>query len=158
MVKLDQLDIKILEILQNNNRLKLNELAKMVNMSIPPCQKRLSKLKDAGIIQKNCAIIDWAKITSYTIVFTRLKLTSHTPSLLEALIEELNKIDNIIDIFSVSGEYDLMLKMQINNISDYGDIVYRLTEKFSEITILNTEFAIKNYKENIQVPVSIIQS
>ena len=157
MAKLDQVDIKILEILQNNNRLKLSEIAKLVNMSVPPCQKRINKLRDTGIIKKDCAIIDWDNITNYTTVFTRLKLTNHTPSLLKNLIGELNKINNVIDVFSVSGEYDLMLKMQINNISDYGDIVYRLTEKFSEITILNTEFAIKKYKENIQAPASIIE-
>ena len=156
MFTLDKADIQILELLQKDSKMTLQNIADAVNMSIPPCQKRLQKLRENGIITRDTIIIDYNKITNTNIAFTHLKLSKHTEAVLNTLTDELDKIDCIVDVYNISGEYDFLIKLQITNMQHYSDIIYSLTEKVPEIINFNTEFVIKANKRKIQAPVSSI--
>lgn len=156
MIALDKTDIEILELLQNDNRLTLQQIAKAIHMSVPPCQKRLQKLRQNGVIRQDCAIVDFTKVSTANIAFTHLKLSNHTATTLRNLEHAFHEIDSIVDAFNISGEYDFLIKIQINNMQHYSDIIYGLTEKIPEIINFNTEFVIKTNKRNIQAPISTI--
>ena len=150
MLNLDRFDIHILKILQQNNKITLQELSKMVNLSVPPCQKRVQNLRNAGVIKQDTILIDFNKITSYTTVFSHIILNRHTKQVLIDITDTLTVIDNIVEVYNISGEYDFIIKMVVRDMSHYSQTIFKITEKHPEIINFRSEFVLKSYKTDPQ--------
>src|SRR3990167_6526859 len=79
---LDKTDKKILNFLQKNNQLTNLELAQLVNISPPPCLRRVRKLRELGIISQDVSLVDPFKIDQNLIVFVSISLEKQGEDLL----------------------------------------------------------------------------
>ena len=75
---MDNIDRKILSLLQHDASLSINEIAGQVNLSSTPCWKRIRRLEDEGIIKKKVALLDYEKIGGGIMVFVSIKTNEHT--------------------------------------------------------------------------------
>ena len=78
---MDNIDRKILSLLQKDASLSINEIAGQVNLSSTPCWKRIRRLEDEGIIKKKVALLDYDKIGCGIMVFVSIKTNEHTQEL-----------------------------------------------------------------------------
>ncbi|MCA1493156.1 Lrp/AsnC family transcriptional regulator [Sinorhizobium alkalisoli] len=127
-MKLDRIDIKILQVLQQNGRMTNVELSEVVNLSPSPCLMRVKKLQSEGYIEGYSAQINIAKLGQTLTVFTEVTLKNHRQSDFARFLAAVEKIDQLIQCHVVSGGYDYLLKFVTAGIGEYQEIMERLVE------------------------------
>ncbi len=78
MIKLDRIDYRILEVLQENARLPITRLAVLANLSVSPCWQRVKRLEECGIIRRYVAEIAIEKLQLVQTILAQVVLTRHT--------------------------------------------------------------------------------
>ena len=127
-VKLDRIDIRILQELQKNGRITNVELAELVHLSPSPCLQRVKRLQSEGYIVGYSAQIDIGKLGQTLTVFTEVTLKSHRQIDFARFQQAIEKVPEMIECHLVSGGYDYLLKFVTAGISDYQEIMERLTD------------------------------
>jgi DNA-binding Lrp family transcriptional regulator len=107
---LDGIDLKILSELQNDGRIRINELASRVGLSLPPCLRRVRSLRARGVIKAIRATID-EKVLGYEVVsFISIQLASQARATLEAFEASIAALPLVLQSWRISGEADFLLK------------------------------------------------
>jgi len=128
-MKLDETDLKILKILQTNGRITNSDLAKQVGISPPPILERVKKLEKNNVIKNYVALIDPQSVDIETFTFVEVTLVRHNKDSVIEFIEEITKIEEIMECHHVTGDADFILKIAVKNIPAYENLVlYKLTE------------------------------
>jgi len=108
--ELDDIDLKILSELQKDGRIRINELASRVGLSLPPCLRRVRSLRARGVITAFRATID-EKVLGYEVVsFVSIQLTSQAKATLEAFEAAIAALPLVLQSWRISGEADFLLK------------------------------------------------
>ncbi|WP_064684976.1 Lrp/AsnC family transcriptional regulator [Rhizobium bangladeshense] len=127
-MKLDRIDVKILNALQTNGRMTNVELSEMVNLSPSPCLLRVRKLEAKGYIQGYSAQINIAKLGQTLTVFTEITLKNHRQLDFARFISAIEKFDQVIECHLVSGGYDYLVKFVTTGIDEYQTIMEQLLD------------------------------
>jgi len=107
---LDDIDLKILSELQKDGRIRINELASRVGLSLPPCLRRVRSLHARGVIKAIRAILD-EKILGYEVVsFVSIQLTSQAQPTIQAFEASIAALPLVLQSWRLSGEADFLLK------------------------------------------------
>jgi DNA-binding Lrp family transcriptional regulator len=145
-MKLDRIDIKILNVLQQNGRMTNVELSEVVNLSPSPCLMRMKRLQTEGYIEGYTAQVNVAKLGQTVTVFTEVTLKNHRQIDFARFQQTTQKVDEIIECHLISGGYDYLLKFVTAGISDYQEIMERLTDsdagidKYFSFVVLKSPF------------------
>ena len=145
-VKLDRIDIRILHELQKNGRTTNVELAERVHLSPSPCLQRVKKLQKEGYISGYSAQINVAKLGQTLTIFTEVTLKHHRQIDFARFQQAVEKVDEIIECHLISGGYDYLLKFVTAGISDYQEIMERLSDadigidKYFSFVVLKSPF------------------
>ena len=108
--ELDAIDLRILSELQKDGRIRINELASRVGLSLPPCLRRVRSLRARGVITAFRATID-EKVLGYEVVsFVSIQLTSQAKATLEAFEASIAALPLVLQSWRLSGEADYLLK------------------------------------------------
>ena len=112
---LDAIDVKILEVLQQNARVSISELSKQVNLSLSAVSERLKKLETSGVIERYTTIINPASMEKELSVL--MLLSMETSSHDKELLEFFDGADEVLECHRITGEYDYALKITTKNTS-----------------------------------------
>lgn len=125
---LDKIDTQILSILQNNSNRTTKSIAKELGMTTSPIFERIKKLEKEGFIKKYVAVLDQKKLGLKLKVFIGITLQGHTRSFLEKFVKEINNFPEVVECHRVSGNYDYLLKLIVDDIEAYETfIISKLT-------------------------------
>jgi len=125
---LDKIDTQILSILQTNSNRTTKSIADELGMTTSPVFERIKKLEREGYIKKYVAVLDNKKIGLKLTVFIGITLQGHTRSYLEKFVKEINNFPEIIECHRVSGNFDYLLKLVVEDIEAYEHfIISKLT-------------------------------
>ena len=116
MEKLDDIDLKILSIIQDNARVPISKLAKQVGLSPPSVHERISKLEERGVIVEYVAVLDAKKLGKSLTAFIGITL-DRTCCKDEDVINTLKMIPEVQEVHRIAGEEDLLLKMKTEDTS-----------------------------------------
>lgn len=158
MHNLDNTDLKLLAILGNNSDLTTKELAQMVNLSPTPVFERVKRLKKEGYIKKYIALIDPEKLNRGFIVFCHIKLKQHHRLLHTKFVQDIDLIDEVVECYNVSGEYDFLLKVYANDMKHYQDFVFNKLSVLDSIGSTHSSFVMKEIKNQHNIAVGLVQS
>lgn len=126
--QLDQTDTKILSILQSDSSRTTKSIAEELGMTTSPIFERIKKLERDGYIKKYVAVLDNKKIGLKLTVFIGITLQGHTRSYLEKFVKEINNFPEIVECHRVSGNFDYLLKLVVEDIEAYETfIISKLT-------------------------------
>lgn len=128
MGDLDVFDLKILEILADDGRITVTELARRVGLSKTPCQLRMKRLEEKGYILGYRAVIDPAKLSAGHIAFVQVKLNDTRSQSLEAFNKAARSIREIEQCHMIASSFDYLLKVRTKDIASYRQV---LGEKIS---------------------------
>src|SRR3989344_4715530 len=132
-MELDKRDKKLLMILQENGRASLTELAKALNLSKDSTHKRLKKLKASGVISRFGIFID-PKVLGYDLVANvSMKLHNISEKELNEFIDYLKSHQNVIELISTLGEYDLTCVIISENTASLEEISRNIRQKFRDL-------------------------
>jgi DNA-binding Lrp family transcriptional regulator len=108
--ELDDIDLRILSELQKDGRIRINELASRVGLSLPPCLRRVRSLRARGVIKAIRATID-EKVLGYEVMsFVTIQLASQSRATLEAFEASIAALPLVLESWRLSGEADYLLK------------------------------------------------
>ncbi len=125
---LDKIDIQILSILQTDSNRTTKSIAQELGMTTSPIFERIKKLEKEGFIKKYVAVLDNKKIGLKLKVFIGITLQGHTRSFLEKFVKEINNFPEVVECHRVSGNYDYLLKLVVEDIEAYETfIISKLT-------------------------------
>lgn len=127
---LDKIDTQILSLLQKNSNRTTKSIAKVLGMTTSPVFERIKKLEKDGYIKKYVAVLDNKKIGLKLTVFIGITLQGHTRSYLEKFVKEINNFPEIVECHRVSGNFDYLLKLVVEDIEAYETFI------MSKLTLL----------------------
>ncbi|MBU3160222.1 Lrp/AsnC family transcriptional regulator [Clostridium frigoris] len=124
---MDNIDIKILKLLQQNSRVTASEISTQINLSIPAVGDRLKKLDNAGIIEKYTIILNAKKFNKDLMIITFVSLES--PKFTDLFINTILVDNEIVECHYLAGDYDYVLKI----ITESTESLERILNKIKNI-------------------------
>lgn len=152
-IKLDQIDRKILDILQKNAKITNAQLSKEIGLSPAPTLERVKKLEQTGIIKSYHARLDPTKIGMGVSTFVHVSLKGHNKENINLFLAAINTIDEIIECHHITGTGDFILKVVAKDISSYQNL---MLEKVSEIAVVDnmqSMVILSTFKDSKSMPV-----
>ncbi len=150
-IAFDEIDRKILALLQADAGLALAAIAEHVNLSPTPCWRRIQKLEEAGIIQRRVALLDPVKLNLGVTVFVAIRTSQHNPAWLERFNKAVLGIPEILEVYRMSGDVDYLLRVVVPDIAGY-DAVYKKLIQSVELTDVSSSFAMEKLKSTTALP------
>lgn len=145
IVELDDMDFKIIEMLRSNGRASYKELAEKLGVGIATAYKRVKRLEKLGVIKGYTAIIDEAKLGKAITGYIGLEIR---PADINKVLEELLKMDEVVEIATVTGTFNILVKMKVKSLDELWNFIYVKTPKIKEILKTTTMIAIDVLKED----------
>tara|TARA_R110000764_G_scaffold174507_1_gene260984 strand:+ start:223 stop:675 length:453 start_codon:yes stop_codon:yes gene_type:complete len=142
---MDKLDREILKLLQEDATLSVNEMAEAVGLSTTPCWRRIQNLEKQGIIKKRVALLDAEKLNLGMTVFVQVKAAQHDTNWLSRFAEHAAGIEQIVEFYRMSGEYDYMLKVVVSDMKAF-DVFYKKLVGGIELSDVTSSFAMEQIK------------
>jgi Lrp/AsnC family transcriptional regulator, leucine-responsive regulatory protein len=118
-VNLDQRDLAILRLLQKNARITVKEISEKVNLSTTPVYERIKRMEAAGVIKEYATLVDPAKVKKGLMVICYVSLKQHNKTAGTKFIRTIQEMNEVIECYNISGEFDFMLKVVAENMDDY---------------------------------------
>lgn len=119
MLKLDELDRKILRELQADATISMDALAKKLGSSKTPVWSRIQKLRKAGVIERQVALVNPKAIGLEETFFVAVKTDQHEPDWLEKFADAVVTMPEILEAHRLTGDIDYLLKVQVQSPSDF---------------------------------------
>ncbi len=150
---MDAIDRKILEILQLDAETPVAAIAERVHLSVTPCWRRIQKLRDAGVIRKQVALCDPAKLNVGVTVFVSLRTNQHSQAWLEKFAKGVKEIPEVVELYRMSGDVDYLLRVVVPDIGGY-DSVYKKLIKVADLYDVSSSFAMEQMKYTTALPLN----
>jgi len=130
MKPLDEIDRKLLNILQINSSITIRELSEQLHLSTTPIHERIKKLEKSGYIKQYLTVVDPKMIGKKLIVYISVSLNKHTKEAIEDFEAQMQKMEEVMEAYYISGSSDFLLKVYCNDMEDFHHFI---TNKFSVI-------------------------
>jgi Lrp/AsnC family leucine-responsive transcriptional regulator len=142
----DIIDRKLLLLLQEDSTRTTKELSVKLNLSVTAVYERVKKLEREGIVSKYVALVDRNKVNKGFVVFCHLKLIQHTKEYLTKFEKEVVKLDEVLECYHVSGDYDYILKIYVANMEEYREFMVTKLTTLQHIGSTHSTFMIGEVK------------
>lgn len=150
---LDKIDILILRELQKDAKLTTKELAAKVNLSPSPVFERQKRLERDGYIRRYVAVVDPVKVGNGIMVLCNVRLKQHNKEFSREFTSVISGLDEVVECFNTSGDYDYLLKIYARDMRHYQDFVLGTLGDLDCIGSLHSIFVIGEVKNSLYVPI-----
>src|SRR5258705_7789054 len=128
-VSLDNKDMAILKLLQENARATVKEISEKVHLSTTPVHERIKRMEETGVIKQYATLVDHAKVKKNLMVICYVSLKQHNKTAGAKFIKAILEMNEVIECYNISGEFDFMLKVVAENMDAYYEFhVHKLSE------------------------------
>jgi Lrp/AsnC family transcriptional regulator len=150
-MKLDTIDRKLLEMLQLDCDTPIAELAAAVQLSTTPCWRRIQRMKDAGVITGNVALVDPKNVNVGVTVFVNIKTNQHSQAWFDRFHATVESIPEVVEFYRMSGDVDYLLRIVVPDIAAY-DGVYKRLIAGTQLFDVSSSFAMEQLKFTTALP------
>ena len=150
---LDELDRKLLTLLQKDATQTVAELGERVGLSTTPCWKRIKRLEDEGFIERKVAIVNRAKVGVPVTVFVSIRTNQHDEKWLTDFAAQVSRMPEVVELYRMSGEVDYLMKVVTTDIEGY-DRFYKRLIKAVKLTDVASTFAMEQIKYSTEMPIA----
>jgi Lrp/AsnC family transcriptional regulator, cysteine-sensing transcriptional activator len=152
---LDDLDRKILALLQADATLPLDEIARRLGASKTPVWNRIRKMRDAGVIRGEVAILDPDKLGLESCFFVLIRTSRHDSEWLARFLEAVRARPEVMEAHRLAGDIDYILKVRVANARAY-DAFYRALIKEVSIFNVTSVLSMEEIKNTTALPVDTL--
>jgi len=153
---LDQLDMALLDQLQNDASLSNQELAARVHVSPPTCLRRVKRLRDAGLIERQVAVLDWNRLAPQLghglQALVEITLDRQGEEQLAAFEERVVRDGAVQQCYRVSPGPDFILVVHTRDMPDYLALTQRLFTSDANVRNVKAFFSVRRAKFDPRVP------
>jgi len=152
---LDNIDYKILALMQKDASLSTAELAEKVGLSQSPCWRRVQRLREEGYIKAQVALVDWQKLGFQMQVFAQVKMSTQADKQCEDFFRAIAEIPEIMECYTLFGEKDVMLKVIAPSVKWYQDFVFSTILKLPGVLDIQSTVTLLEAKYTTAVPLKV---
>lgn len=145
-MRLDALDLSILKLLQKNSKLTNKALSTHLSLSVTAVYERIKKLEKTGIIKGYVALLSKEKLDQSFVAFCHVKLIQHTQDNVKQFEKEVIKIDEVLECYHLSGDYDYLLKVHVKDMESYRNFMIEKLTNLNHIGSTHSMFMINEVK------------
>lgn len=149
---MDNLDKKLVVLLQKNGKLTMKELSAELGLSITPIYERLRRLERKGLITGYHASIDPKKAGFGFEVFSSVTLESHKSEYLREFEVEIAKFHEVMECYHLAGTFDFLVKVLVKDMDEYADFVNRKLARLNNIRLVQSMMVLKKIKQTNVLP------
>lgn len=144
--RLDDIDIKLLRLLQEDAHLTTKQLAEKVNLSTTPVFERVKRLENEGFVKKYVAVLDAGKLNRGFMVFCSVKLKQMNRSVAQDFVTVIRDIPQVTECYNISGEFDYLLKINAPDMAYYNDFIINTLGTVESIGSILSSFVMREIK------------
>jgi len=150
-MNLDAIDRKLLELLQRDASTPLAQLAAEVGLSNTPCWRRIQRLKEAGVITRQVALLDPERVNVGVTVIVSVRTSVHTEAWFSRFRATCEAIPEVVEFYRMSGDVDYLLRVVVPDIKAY-DAVYKRLIAGTNLHDVSSSFAMEQLKYTTALP------
>jgi Lrp/AsnC family leucine-responsive transcriptional regulator len=113
------MDLAILKLLKKNARITVKEISEQVHLSTTPVHERIKRMEANGVIKQYATLLDHNKVKKGLMVICYVSLKEHSKKAGVKFIDTIQALSEVIECFSISGEFDFMLKVVCEDMNAY---------------------------------------
>ena len=143
MEKLDEVDLKILRILQKNSKKTTKEIAKELHLTASPVYERIRRLEKKKYIKKYVALIDKKLINKPITAICMVSLRYHDEGFIDTFDRQIRALSEVQECYHMAGKVDFFLKINLQSLDAYHEFVRLKLSKIDNIGVLESSFVLK---------------
>ena len=149
---MDQLDKRILQVLQQEGKLQNNELAQQVGLSASPCLRRVKQLEDEGYIEKYVALLNPQKLNLGLTVFARIWLKGQDANTVNSFVDAIQDLPEVVECQLMADDCDFFLRIVVADLDAYRRFQVEHLNKIISIQSVKTEIPLQRIKQTTALP------
>ncbi|PIB38890.1 Lrp/AsnC family transcriptional regulator [Maribacter sp. 4G9] len=152
MENLDEVDRKILRILERDAKTVAKSIADQLGMTKTPVYERIKRLESDGFIKNYKAVLDTSKIEPSITVFSFVSLDAQKGSLMDDFLDNIGLFNEVTECYVVGGEFDFLLKVTVKNLDAYYDFAKTRIATLPNIGAVKSAFVLNVAKNSRHFP------
>ncbi len=142
--KLDRTDRRILELLQQDARLSVADIAERVGLSATPCSRRIKRLEDSGYVARQVVILDPAKIGLPMTVLVHVSLEAQTQEKLRSFEATISELAEVMECYLITGSAaDYVLKVVVPDLDHYQQLLLNQLTAIAGVRSIISNFVLR---------------
>lgn len=150
---LDELDRRILRVLQQRGDISQAELAQDVAASAASCWRRVRALEASGVLREHVRLVDPYLVGRGLDVICQVRMKSHEPQARKSFEELVQAHDQVMECLSMSGEWDYLLRIVVGDVRQYEAFLMQEVLRHPSVATTASHFALKRVKYTTSIPV-----
>lgn len=148
--RIDEIDAQILDLLQDNGRMKRNEIAEQVGLSLPSVSERMRKLEERGVIEGYRVHLAPRRLNFDIAAFIAVRVDGSENY--ESFIERATVLPEVLEVHSITGEGSHLLKVRLKNTAALEKLLFQI-QRWPGVHGTLTSMVLSTFKESSRLPV-----
>ena len=153
-MKLDAIDLRILDELQQNARLTNVELAARVHLSPSPCLARVRVLEESGLIARYVTLLDPLLLGLSVSVFIQIRLERQVERALEQFQAAIREYPEVMKCYLMTGDSDYLIRVVVPDVQALERFIVDELSKIPGVANIRSSFALKQVKYKTELPLA----
>jgi Lrp/AsnC family transcriptional regulator len=155
-VRLDAIDRRILDIIQEDTDRSINQIADAVGLSANPCWRRIKRLETEGVIVRRVTLISSEAIGLGMMAFVSVRANQHNTKWVQAFAVAVKAIPEIVECHRLSGDVDYFLKVVVRDIKHYDLVYQRLIASVPNLSDVSSNISMERIKYSTSIDLTTI--
>ncbi len=144
-VSLDEVDMRLLGLLQENASRTTKELATELHLTQTPVHERIKRLEREEIIVRYVALLNPRKLDKTLMAMCFISLKEHSQKVIEQFDRDIALLPEVLECYNIAGQFDYMLKTVVSDMNEYQAFMLKLA-KLKCIANVQTSFVLREIK------------
>jgi Lrp/AsnC family transcriptional regulator len=150
-IKIDDIDKKILMLLQNDSTLTYKEIAQKINLSLSPVHDRIKRLEQEGVVEKYVGILNKKMLGVGLTVFSQVTLIRQTREVSQIFDISIKQLPEVVECNFVSGSFDYLLKIIVADMEAYHNFHQMKLSTIEGVSLINSFFVMSEVKSTTEI-------
>ena len=148
---LDAKDLAILALLQQNARITVKEISEKIHLSTTPVHERIKRMEASGVIKQYATLVDHTRVKKGLMVICYVSLKEHNKTAGVKFIKTMQILNEVVECYNISGEFDFMLKVLCEDMNAYYDFHVNKLSNIENMGHVQSVFVMGIIKQTHQV-------
>ncbi len=155
---IDNIDAKILHLIQSDAGLSVSEISEQVGLSSSPCWRRIKRMEEMGIIKSRVTLLSREKLGLDFEVFVAVKLSLPNRDNMEKFEKAVARMPEVVQCAVVTGAVDFMLRIVTKNMHAYEDFLREVLLSIDLISDVQSRIVLRQSKDTTAIPLNLISN
>ncbi len=152
---LDALDVRILNLLQDDANLPIADIADKVASSKTVVWRRIQKLQEAGVIRATVAVLDHRRVGLGVMVIAHVKMARHGRDVLPKFLEAIGNFPQVLECHTLMGDVDFLLKIIVRSVEDYEHFFWQKLSKIDGVQEISSSISMSQTVNTTRLPLQV---